>query len=234
MSVEYLDKVRNVGLEFNRLPQEEKEKYVRTATEPQGYGNDSITSNNVPLLWQSHLRLTTYPFEERKLDGWPQTPPSFREVLEEYSMNVKTLHDKLIQYMARCLNLEENSFEEEYGGTLQVIARFNFYIPCSYIDQIRTSSKHADSSAMTFLLQDKEIEGLEFQKDNKWFKAPVLPHAIFVIVGDQMEIMSNGIFKSAIHRVVPNPEKERVSLPLFCGPAQHKEIGPLKTLITED
>uniref|UniRef100_A0A803MJL8 Non-haem dioxygenase N-terminal domain-containing protein n=1 Tax=Chenopodium quinoa TaxID=63459 RepID=A0A803MJL8_CHEQI len=90
MSVEYLDKVRNVGFEFNRVPQEEKEKYARTATEPQGYGNDSITSNNVPLVWQSRLRLTTYPFEERQLERWPQTPQSFREKCTKTKKQIAT------------------------------------------------------------------------------------------------------------------------------------------------
>lgn len=234
MSMDYLDEVRNVGRQFFGLSEEEKKKYSRTETDFDGYGNDSITSENVPLKWQSRLFLTAYPLEERKLDRWPLKPHSFRKVMHEYSANVLMLHDKLIQDMARCLNLEENSFVEEYQGTTHIISRFQFYVPCPYIDQIRASSIHADSCSMTFLLQDNQIEALEFEKDGKWFRAPVLPHAIFVNVGDQMEIMSNGIYKSAIHRVVPHPEKERISLPLFCGPAQHKEIGPLKALITED
>ncbi|KAL2897902.1 Codeine O-demethylase [Bienertia sinuspersici] len=233
MSEEYLDEIRNVGKQFLGLPQEEKEKYARTPTNVEGYGNDSITSRNVPLTWQYRLILTTYPIEDRKLDRWPQTPHNFSELLNEYSMKVKRLHDTLVQNMALCLNLEENSFLEEYGETFNMISRFNLYIPCDLIDQIRASSIHADSSAMTFLLQDKQLEALEVQKDGNWFKAPVFPRAIFVNVGDQMEIMSNGIFKSAIHRVVPHPEKERISIPMFCSPAHHKEIGPLKALITE-
>lgn len=78
MSEEYLEKVRNVGKEFFGLSEEEREKYSRTATNVEGYGIDSITSTNVPLKWQSRLKLTTYPLEERKLDRWPQTPHSFR------------------------------------------------------------------------------------------------------------------------------------------------------------
>lgn len=80
MSIEYLDEVRNVGKQFFSLPEEEKEKYSRTATDPEGYGTDSISSDNVPLKWQFRLFLAVYPLEARKVHRWPQSPQSFRYV----------------------------------------------------------------------------------------------------------------------------------------------------------
>lgn len=47
-----------------------------------------------------------------------------------------------------------------------------------------------------------------------------------------MQIMSNGIFKSPIHRVVTNTEKGRMSLVMFCFPNPNKEIEPVKGLVT--
>jgi len=49
-----------------------------------------------------------------------------------------------------------------------------------------------------------------------------------------MQIMSNGIYKSAVHRVVPSPEKSRVSIALFWDSDRNCEIGPLDELITPD
>lgn len=235
MSAEFLDEVRNMGKKFFALPEEEKEKYARIPPDHQGYGIDAIGgTENVPLKWQYRLSLVTYPLEKRKPDRWPQTPHSFRETCHEYTMNIKKLHDKMVQAMARCLNVRENAFLEEYGAPTEIISRYQLYVPCSLFDHIRTSSKHSDASTVTFLLQDKEIEGLEVEKDGQWFKAPVIPHALFVNVGDLMEIMSNGIFKSAVHRVVPNPEKGRTSLALFCCSPEQNEVGPLKELVTDD
>ena len=52
-----------------------------------------------------------------------------------------------------------------------------------------------------------------------------------VLYGTQ--IMSNGIFKSPVHKVVTNSERERISLAVFCHPGSNEEIGPVDTLVDE-
>lgn len=47
------------------------------------------------------------------------------------------------------------------------------------------------------------------------------------------QILSNGIFKSPVHKVVTNPDKERISLAAFCMPESHKEIEPFERLVDE-
>ena len=49
-----------------------------------------------------------------------------------------------------------------------------------------------------------------------------------------MQIISNGILKSPVHRVVTNSDRERVSLAVFCYPDPAREIGPVAALITSD
>ena len=46
--------------------------------------------------------------------------------------------------------------------------------------------------------------------------------------------MSNGIFKSPMHRVVTNSERMRISVAMFNEPETDKEIGPLEGLIDEE
>ncbi|BAH93360.1 Os06g0177800 [Oryza sativa Japonica Group] len=48
-----------------------------------------------------------------------------------------------------------------------------------------------------------------------------------------VQIMSNGIFKSSVHRVMTNPEKERISVVLFYFMNLEKEIEPALELIDE-
>lgn len=48
-----------------------------------------------------------------------------------------------------------------------------------------------------------------------------------------MQILSNGFFKSPIHRVVTNAEKERLSLVMFYTMNPEKEIEPLSELVDE-
>lgn len=45
--------------------------------------------------------------------------------------------------------------------------------------------------------------------------------------------MSNGIFKSPVHRAVTNTEKERISLAMFHGLDPEKEIEPAAALLNE-
>ncbi|KAK4853939.1 hypothetical protein QYF36_016674 [Acer negundo] len=88
-------------------------------------------------------------------------------------------------------------------------------------------------SGITILLQDKEVEGLQILVDGKWYRVPVIPHALVVNLGYQMQIMSNGIYKSPMHRVVTNTEKLRISVASFIEPDPDNEIGPVEHLIDE-
>ncbi|KAK4853476.1 hypothetical protein QYF36_009773 [Acer negundo] len=88
-------------------------------------------------------------------------------------------------------------------------------------------------SGITILLQDKEVEGLQILVDGKWYRVPVIPHALVVNLGYQMQIMSNGIYKSPMHRVVTNTEKLRISVTSFIEPDLDNEIGPVEHLIDE-
>lgn len=46
--------------------------------------------------------------------------------------------------------------------------------------------------------------------------------------------MSNGIFKSPVHRVLSNSERDRISIAMFYTPEVGKEIGPEDSLVNED
>ncbi|KAF7831528.1 protein SRG1-like [Senna tora] len=48
------------------------------------------------------------------------------------------------------------------------------------------------------------------------------------------QIMSNGVFKSPVHRVVTNPERDRLSIAMFYTPQSDKEIGPEDGLVSEE
>ncbi|CAN1774758.1 Jasmonate-induced oxygenase 4 [Linum perenne] len=150
-------------------------------------------------------------------------------------LKIEELNKILLKAMAKSLNLEENCFLDQYGGGEEALmtARFNLYPTCPRPDQIIGAKPHADASALTFLLQDKQVGGLQFLNGNEWFRVPIIPDALLVNVGDQVEIMSNGVFKSPVHRVVTNSEKERYSLAVFCIPSSEKEIKPAEGLISE-
>ncbi|KAM3287769.1 flavonol synthase/flavanone 3-hydroxylase [Capsicum chacoense] len=170
----------------------------------------------------------------QKLQFWPQKPECFRAVLEEYIENMKLLSDSLLKAMATSLNMEENCFLDQCGEHRTMVARFNFYPPCPRPDVVLGVKPHADGTAITILLQDEEVEGLQVLKDDHWYRVPVVKYGLLINVGDQVEIMSNGVFKSPMHRVVTNAERERNTLAVFIMPDVDVEIGPVEKLINEE
>ncbi|KDP35888.1 hypothetical protein JCGZ_10458 [Jatropha curcas] len=135
--------------------------------------------------------------------------------------------------MSKSLNLKENSFSAQFGERALMHARFNFYPRCSKPDLVLGVKPHTDRSGITILLQDKQVEGLQILVDEKWVRVPLIPDALVVNLGDQMQIMSNGIFRSPMHRVVTNSESLRLSAALFHEPEPEKEIGPVDSLMDE-
>ncbi|KAL1189120.1 Protein SRG1 [Cardamine amara subsp. amara] len=229
----FLDKIYKLTKQFFALPTEEKQKYAREIDNIQGYGNDMILSDDQVLDWIDRLYLTTYPEDQRQLQFWPQLPTGFRETLHEYTMKQLLVIEQFFKAMARSLDLEENCFLDMYGENASMDTRLNMYPACPRPDKVIGVKPHADGSAFTLLLPDKDVEGLQFLKDGKWYKAPIVPDTILINVGDQIEIMSNGIYKSPVHRVVTNREKERISVATFCVPGPDREIQPVEGLVSE-
>lgn len=97
--------------------------------------------------------------------------------------------EKMLKGMAKYLKLEDEEwFVKQYGKNPTVLSRFNFYPPCRRPDAVLAAKPHGDASAVTYLLQDKNVEGLQTLKDGHWYKVPIVPNAIVVNVGDQIEV----------------------------------------------
>ncbi|XP_004288770.1 PREDICTED: codeine O-demethylase-like [Fragaria vesca subsp. vesca] len=242
ISSSFLDKLREASTNFFALPEEEKQKnpvkekkkHFKVAHRTEGYAHEVKVSEEQVLDWAYRLTLLAFPEDQRCLDLWPENPNNFREVLHEYATKLNLMTAVLFKAMAKSLNLEENSFADQlFGEQALMTVRFNFYPKCSRPDQVLGAKPHTDGSGITLLLQDKEAEGLQVLVDGKWVRVPIVPDAIVVNLGDQMQIMSNGIFKSPMHRAVTNTERMRLSVASFNEPDPESEIGPVQKLIDE-
>ncbi|KAK4431789.1 protein SRG1 [Sesamum alatum] len=154
-------------------------------------------------------------------------------MLYDYTAKVREIEEQLLKAMARSLSLPEDSFVIQFGERPSTYVRFNYYPPCARPDLVIGLKPHADGSGMTILLQDEQVEGLQLLKDDQWFRVPIMPYALMVNIGDQLEIISNGIFRSPVHRALTNSTRERNTLAVFCAPDPAKEIGPVEELIDE-
>lgn len=95
------------------------------------------------------------------------------------------------------------------------------------------ASKHTDINIIT-LLEAKE-PGLQLWYEGIWIPITITdPNLIIVNVGDMLEHLSNGLFKSGLHRVVCQRQTRRFSIPYFCHINPEESIVPLGHLGTAD
>ncbi|XP_017620384.1 protein SRG1-like [Gossypium arboreum] len=229
----FLDEIQQVTREFFRQSMEEKKKYSKGVVEEmEGYGGDPSPEQGQFLDWQDRLLLTVYPYDLRVPKFWPQNPQSFSEILENYTCKMRMVTKLVSKSMAKSLHLEENCFLEQFGEGATLQARFNHYPCCQRPDIVLGLKPHSDGTGYTIILQD--IDGLQILQNQQWLTVPTVPNALFILMGDQMEIMTNGIFKSPVHRVITDKEKVRTSIAVFYTPEKNKEIGPQDGLVNEE
>ncbi|GKV34399.1 hypothetical protein SLEP1_g42774 [Rubroshorea leprosula] len=80
-------------------------------------------------------------------------------------------------------------------------------------------------AGLTILLQINEVKGLQIKKDGKWVPTKPLPNAFIINIGDVLEVITNGAYRSITHRATINSERERLSVATFYNPKYEGEIG---------
>lgn len=92
---------------------------------------------------------------------------------------------------------------------------------------------HSDYSCLTILLQSSQ--GLEIMDNNggRWSAVPEVESALQVHVGDHFEVLSNGFYKSVVHRVTLNSERTRISIASFHSLGMDEKMETAKELIDE-
>ncbi|CAN6164906.1 unnamed protein product [Urochloa humidicola] len=233
-----LDGVRDAGLEFFHLPSSEKLKHANRTDagefQPEGYGIDRVDTDEQVLDWCDRLYLTVQPEEARRPQFWPTTPPSLSKLLHEYTLGSERVAKLVLAAMARALGFPKDFFLGLVGDKGGTDARFTYYPPCPRPDLVYGLKPHTDNSVVTVLLLDPSVGGLQVLRDGRWVDVPVLGRGeLLVVVGEEMEIMSNAAFRAPTHRVITSSDRERMTLVLFYQPEPEKELVPAVELVGE-
>lgn len=112
--------------------------------------------------------------------------------------------------------------------------QLNSYPVCPDPEKAIGIPQHTDSSLLTLVYQGN-IGGLQVlhEKEDRWITIKPVPDSLVVNVGDLFHILSNGILKSAIHRVLVNISQQRISTAFFFGPSEDIEISPIGKLVEQ-
>ncbi|WJX82140.1 Jasmonate-induced oxygenase 2 [Trifolium repens] len=233
---ELMQSAKEVWREFFDLPLEVKEELANSPSTYEGYGSRLGVKKGAILDWSDYFFLHYMPPCLRNQAKWPALPSSLRKVIAEYGEEVVKLGGRMLELMSINLGLKEDYLMNAFGGENELGAclRVNFYPKCPQPDLTLGLSPHSDPGGMTILLPDDFVSGLQVRKGNEWITVKPVPNAFIINIGDQIQVLSNAIYKSVEHRVIVNPIKDRVSLAMFYNPKSDLLIQPAKELVTEE
>ncbi|KAK4476529.1 hypothetical protein RD792_015685 [Penstemon davidsonii] len=231
VSKEAVDKVLKVAHEFFSLPVEEKMKlYSDDPSKTMRLSTSFNVNKETVHNWRDYLRLHCYPLEKYAPE-WPCIPSSFRDIVSNYCMEVRQLGFRLEEAISESLNLDKDSVKNVLGEQGQHMA-INYYPACPEPELTYGLPAHTDPNALTILLQDLQVSGLQVLKDGKWLAIKPHPDAFVINLGDQLQALSNGKYKSVWHRAVVNANKARLSVASFLCPCDSAIISAPKELLT--
>lgn len=146
----------------------------------------------------------------------------------EYMKSSEIVIRKLLSVLMKGLNIYE--IDEKKESLLMGSKRINlnYYPKCPNPELTVGVGRHSDVSTLTILLQD-DVGGLYVRglDGENWIPVPPIDGALVINIGDALQILSNGKYKSIEHRVIANGTKNRISVPIFVNPRPNDIIAPL-------
>ncbi|KAL9245120.1 hypothetical protein vseg_018808 [Gypsophila vaccaria] len=153
-------------------------------------------------------------------------------VYQKYCEEMHRLSMVIMELLAISLGVEEDFFTNFYEDAKSIM-RMNYYPPCAEPDKVLGTGPHCDPTSLTVLYQD-DVGGLEVFVDDKWQSIEPRGDALVINIGDTIMAMTNGMYKSCLHRAVVNDNVERVSMAFFLCPREDKVVRPPAKLIENE
>lgn len=168
---------------------------------------------------------------EREADGRRLVGPNLfgsqrmRDVVLAYIAELEALGHRLVASVARSLGLPDAYFDERYTADPLVLFRIFHYPPIPRPDAWSVGA-HADYGLLTILRQD-DVGGLEVNGPDGWIAAPPIEGTFVVNLGDMLDRLTGGLYRSTLHRVRNVSNRGRLSFPFFFDPALDAVVEPL-------
>lgn len=142
---------------------------------------------------------------------------------------------RLLEALMEGLNVKEMNAAKEslLMGSKRI--NINYYPKCPNPELAVGIGRHSDVSTLTLLLQDMigglYVRRLDAAAGDAWVPVPPITGALVINIGDALQILSNGRYRSIEHRVIANGSNSRISVPIFVNPRPDAVIGPLPEVL---
>ncbi|XVF87167.1 hypothetical protein PTKIN_Ptkin18bG0097200 [Pterospermum kingtungense] len=233
--MEFITRLEAEALRFFNLPQSEKDR--AGPPNPFGYGSKRIGPNG-DVGWIEYLLLNTNPQVTTSLKTLTIFRDIFCSAVNDYIEAVKRMTFEVMELMADGLKIEPRNvmsrlLRDEKSDSC---FRLNHYPPCPELQPLSGRNligfgEHTDPQIIS-VLRSNNTSGLQIcLRDGTWVSVPPDQTSFFINVGDALQVMTNGRFRSVRHRVLADSLKSRVSMIYFGGPPLSEKIGPLPSLV---
>ncbi|KAL4567333.1 hypothetical protein LXL04_022915 [Taraxacum kok-saghyz] len=227
------------GRAFFKLPITEKMKYKKKEGSVVGFASAHANRFSKKLPWKEMLSFEYHENgpNEAAVDFFNSV--SSRQLKEtgliyqKYCKSMKKLALKIFELLEISLDVDGHKYYKELFEDCISIMRCNYYPRCNQPNLTNGVGPHCDPTTITILYQD-EVGGLEVFFDNKWKSVPPHPNALVINIGDTFQALSNGKYRSCLHRVMVNSYKPRLSLAFFVCPRGDKVLKPPQKLVEKD
>ncbi len=223
------EKIERLSHEFFKLPEEEKLKISMQFGGKAWRGffpvGNELTSGKPDIkegiyfgteLEQNDARVVArIPLHGQNL--FPEKPEELRETVLQYMDEVTKLGHVVIKAIALSLNLDADYFYSRYTKDPLILFRIFHYPHHAANDDVWGVGEHTDYGLLTILRQDT-VGGLQVKSRGQWIEAPPIENTFICNIGDMLDRMTGGLYRSTPHRVLNKSGKSRLSFPLFFDP----------------
>ncbi len=225
---ELIDRLEALSHEFFALPTEQKMQLRMElgGRAWRGYFRvgDELTSGR-PDLKEGLYFGTELPDDHPEVQArtpmhgqnlFPDFVPGLKPTVLEYMQALEKVGHALMRGLALSLGLEASYFDDRY--TREPLALFRiFHYPPSPPSDDWGVGEHTDYGVLTILRQD-DNGGLQVKSPSGWIAAPPIKGSFVCNIGDMLDRMTGGFYRSTPHRVKNESGKSRLSFPYFFDP----------------
>jgi isopenicillin N synthase-like dioxygenase len=173
-----------------------------------------------------------------ELKYWPNIWPKeshFRAGCLEFRRHLVDFSVLIERILAESLKVDDTFFSSKTkdGDT---VLRLIHYPATKSSDKVgdNWAAEHTDIDLFT-ILPVATSNGLEVQtRSGRWVRAQTLKNSFIVNAGDFLEIFTNGLYRSSVHRVrrcADNQDRDRYSMVMFVHPRADVWLDPLECCV---
>lgn len=154
---------------------------------------------------------------------FPTQPADLRPAVLAWMSAMTGLGQALLGAMAEALGVGATWFADHITAHPTPLFRIFHYPPEHSAGDDWGVREHTDYGLLTILAQDG-TPGLEVRGPDGWITVPPDPDVLVVNLGDMLERMTRGLYRSTPHRVRNESSVGRLSFPFFLDPDWSAEV----------